>query len=377
MSSSRVVLSLGISVLVVGAFLVGFSLRTDPGVGSSIRDERIEALESSLAHVSARVESVEARDGLDAPLGASRSDSSSSDTPDSEPGDNDSERELNSDEEPLEDDADDAALAKIGELERRVRALEEDPIERGYNYVESENPQLRVRGLRALSTIAKLDPEARDTVRRLATDEDPSVRETAIDVLSDIGDKDSVPLFLDALADENPAVRREAIDAFDDTRTTEHAMDVAKLVRDPDASVRRQAADTLGRLKTPEAAEFLLGALSDDSEEVRGQAISSLGEIGAKDAAPTLRTLYDQNPGPHRWRLVTALRTLGDKQPYSAEVDRLSETVRSGQSERERRDAVYTLARYARRDASEVLQAALQDPSPRVREAANRVMRRR
>lgn len=296
----------------------------------------------------------------------------------------------------------------MNELLYRMQALEEDPINRGYTYVTSENAELRRQGIAALRRFAPFDPAAREAIRNLLYDPNQRVRMEATDALGDLGDREAAPLVAEMLSDSDPGVRREAIDSFADWGHREAAPLISRMLNDPDANVRReaivalgtlgaseaaaeiaqllsdssdrvreQAADALGRLKAGQGTAALLQALSDSNDEVRGEAIASLGEIGAVQALPYLRDMYNRDPGRHRIRLVTALRSLGDAEPFRQEVQRLSQVALSGDDARARAQSVRSLSWFAREEARDVFRQALQDPSEWVRREAERALRRR
>jgi HEAT repeat protein len=305
-----------------------------------------------------------------------------------------------------------AALTRLGsrldDLTYRIQGLEEDPINRGYAYINSESPQLRLEGITALKRVAQFDGAAREAIRNMLYDTNPRVRMEAVDALGDIGDRESAPLMTQMLSDPDPNVRREAIDSFADWGHKESSPLIARLLNDPDASVRReavialgtlgsseagfsisqllsdssssvreQAADVLGRIKARDGAAALIQALNDSNQRVRGEAIASLGEIGATEAIPYLRDLYQRDTGRDRIRLVTALRSLGDEQPFRQEVQRLSDEALSSNDARARVRAIETLSWFARDQAREIFTRALQDENERVRQQAERALRRR
>ncbi len=266
-------------------------------------------------------------------------------------------------------------IARLDDLETRLRGLEEDPIQRGYMYLTSENAQLRVQGLYALERIANSDPQARAAIRDMLGDVDVGVRRAALDTLGDIGDRESMPLIASLLDDESATVRREAIVNLSRLGGKDYGAEVAGMLGDGDAKVREAAADTLGRFKFKEAGSALLEALNDSSEAVRGEAIASLGEVGEAAALPALREMWNTNPGQHRQRLLYTMKNLGDPAPYQSEVQRVSQEVLTNADAEKRRRSIRYLAWFARGDAKPTLQKALEDPDPRVRREAERVLR--
>ncbi|MGQ9592023.1 MAG: HEAT repeat domain-containing protein [Planctomycetota bacterium] len=265
-------------------------------------------------------------------------------------------------------------LSRLDDLERRVRGLEEDPIQRGFTFLQSQNAELRRQGIRTLGRIARSDPQALAAIRQMLQDPDAETRRVALETLAGVGDKESASLVAGLLADQNPAVRRGAVEALGRLGAASAGADIAWLLKDPDAGVRERAADVLGRLKAKEGAEFLMEALKDPNDEVRGQAIASLGEIGAKEAIPLLRELFAKDPGRQRFRVINALKALGDTEAFREEVRRISAVALGAEDERARREALRTLGWVARDASRDVFRRALEDPSERVREEARRAL---
>jgi HEAT repeat protein len=264
----------------------------------------------------------------------------------------------------------------LSALQLRVDGLEQDPAQRGFSYVESKNAELRREGVNILTRVARFDPEARAALRALLRDPSARVREQAAQKLRDLRDKESAPEMVRLLGDPDSSTRRRAVQALGAMEASDAASAIGEsLTSDADGRVRETAADVLGKLNSLEATEFLVAALKDPSDAVRGQAIASLGEIRATSAAPQMRALYEENPGPHRLRLVVALKTLGDEVPLQKEVARLTELVKSGESDGVRGQAIKELSYLARDSSQAVFTQALEDPSPRVRREAERALR--
>jgi len=233
-----------------------------------------------------------------------------------------------------------AVEATLSALQLRVKGLEEDPVARGYSFLESENAEMRREGINALARAARLDPDIRAAIRGLLRDPSARVREQAAQVLGRLGDKESAPQMRALLADADARIRRRAVGALGASGERDAAREIGGLlVSDADDRVRLAAADAIGRLKAPEAAEFLVEALKDRSEDVRGEAIASLGEIGAVGSAPHLMALYEGDPGRHGVRIAIALKALGDPAPIGKEIARLSAVVDSDAEPQARQQA--------------------------------------
>ena len=269
-----------------------------------------------------------------------------------------------------------ALVARLDTVELHLKGLAEDPIQRGYTFLESADPGLRREGVYTLERLAARDPEAREAIRAALNDDDARVRQVAIDTLADVEDKGAAPFIAALLDDENTKVRGEAIDALSRLGAKDSASSIAGLLADEQDWVREKAADALGKLRTPDVMPQLVAALQDPHEDVRGQAISSLGEIGAKDAQPHLRQLYDDGSTRHRTRLILALKALGDTQPLEEELTRHSNRALEADTAKERRDALRNLSWLGGKQSREIFREALNDADPAVREEAKRALSR-
>ncbi len=266
--------------------------------------------------------------------------------------------------------------SSVSTLQERLKGLEEDPLNRGYSFLGSENAELRREGVNLLTRVARFDPEARAAIRALLRDPSSRVREQAAQKLRDLKDKESKPDMLAMLADPYSRARRRAVQALGAMEARDAAREIGRtLISDGDDRVREEAAEVLRRMKSTEAEEFFIEALKDRNEAVRGQAIAALGEINASSAAPQLRAIYDQDPGTHRLRLAGALKSLGDEVPFQKEAIRLTELIKSDPDEHIRRQAIRDLASLARDSSQEIFSRALEDPSPLVRREAERALR--
>jgi HEAT repeat protein len=356
--------ALAAAVTLLAGLAAGAVLFRNRGIPAGLTAQ-LDSLAARLAAIEGRAAARANRDPAPAPERAAAA-------PELEPGEVDPESDSDDDGQPAGDLA-----ARVEDLERRLQALETDPIERGYAYLQSQNAELRRRGIRALEAVAAGDPQAREALLRMLGDPEAAVRLETLDALADLEDKALAGEITNLLADPSAEVREEAIDTLAELGAEGEATAIAGLLGDPESQVREEAANALGELKNSAAAPALIAALQDTSEDVRGEAIASLGEIGARDAVPLLRALFDKDPGIHRLRLIRALQQLGDSQPLQMEIERLSQAALNASADTARSEAVRNLAQLAPGQAEEVLRKALEDPSSRVRREAERAMERR
>ena len=285
--SSALSISMSLLALAVAGFVLSSDRSSNESADSSVFDrEELAAIHSRLDDFEerlARVVSQRSASSGDERASRAVAVADTSDETDGSEFDDDGEGEAPS-------DGEGAILARLEAVETRLRGLEEDPIQRAFTYLESESAELRRRGVYELENLAKNDPEARKAIYAMLEDADASVRIAALDTLTDIGDKDVIPLAADLLDDESSRVRREAINTLTRLRATDSAAQIAAFLEDEDREVRALAVDSMGKLGHKAAATGLLSALGDDHARVVGEAISSLGEIGASEALPRLQT---------------------------------------------------------------------------------------
>jgi HEAT repeat protein len=277
----------------------------------------------------------------------------------------------------------DALESELRSIETQIRALSEDPVSRGFEYVASPNGELRRRGIEMLRRLGRSDPQALAAIRNLLDDPDTRVREEALEALAEAGDRESIPSILGLLGDAEAGVRNRAIESLSelledadasDPQVQAAAVAIAERLSDPESNVRRQAADALGDFPGQTTVSALIRSLDDAHEEVREHAIDSLAGLEASSAVPRLREMYDRGAGGLGVDLAVALRRLGDPAPFDVEVARLSQIAISSADERERRGAVRTLGRFEARELRGVLERALQDPSQGVRREAEEAL---
>jgi HEAT repeat protein len=365
-------------------FVVVRALAPRPGIAgfhSGGMDSRLDALESAVEALAGRVD----RSGRAAPFEPLRGhDGAEPDAGDDDDGPPSVELS-----ESLE-----RRLARIEErleaVEVRLRAQADDPVLRGFTYLDSSSSRLRREGINLLRRFARSDQQSLNAIRGMLSDSDPEVRESAIDALEDVDDRDSAPQILSLLGDESGNVREEALRAlpelFERNRDGERpsqaeiaAITPAILDRigDSEEDVRRAAIEALGDLRAPGVVPDLVHALEDPSERVREEAVDALMSVGDPAARPHLEQLYEGAAGGGRGvSLAIALRRLGNEEPFSQEAQRLAEQVTASADEGSRLSAVRTLGRHAAANHREVLTRALQDESRRVRTEAQRALRR-
>lgn len=316
MKRSSVVLSIGLAVGLLGLVIAGYQLVSSPA-GTAERNSSLDPrMEERIGRLEAAAESTARL------LGAleKRVASLSSAREESEPGPaEESPQPASSENPPYSSEAPEpkelSLASRVAVLEKQIQDLEEAPISRAYSYLESENEQLRRKGILELEKYAAQDPEALATIRELLFDPSGNVRQWALDTLADLGDKESAGAMAALLADESEKVRFEAVYSLGRIGARQFQNEIASLLYDESDRVRARAAAALGKIKASGCVGILIEALADPNEDVRYHAIGSLGEIGDKSAVPYLQRVIETNPGKHRMRLADALKKLGHTDP--------------------------------------------------------------
>ena len=267
-----------------------------------------------------------------------------------------------------------ALAMRVSALQTRIEALESDPIQRGFRYLDSDSVKLRAEGVKALEELARSDPEALAAIQDMMNDPSEDVRWWSIDTLADINSKESIPLLMNMLNDSSEKVRREAINSLG-RMGADAGPQVAGFLDSQDPETRAYAIDALGKMKYAGATDALIASLDDQNGRVRSEAIWSLAETGAKSAAPALRKIYNENPGDNRYSLVRCLKTLGDNEPFNAEFKRLSTQALESEDQNKRTEAIRSLTYFAKSEARGVFEQLQKDPNKRVRDYAGWALR--
>lgn len=136
-----------------------------------------------------------------------------------------------------------------------------------------------------------------ETLRAALKDEDPFIREDAINSLGASKDESSIELLSRALlTDADRDVRRSAVDALEIIGSERANGPLKEALKDADAEVRRSAVDALGSIGGEAAIDSLKEALKDVDSEVRRSAVDALGFIGEERAIQALEgSLSDED----------------------------------------------------------------------------------
>ncbi|WP_267643795.1 HEAT repeat domain-containing protein [Haloarchaeobius amylolyticus] len=178
-----------------------------------------------------------------------------------------------SDTEPVEDAAERdllASLAGDGPIERRRAALA---------LAERDASDAAIEGLAAAA----------------ATDDEPEVRQFAVEALGKLGGEIAEQTARKLLSDPEPWVRAEALVSLDRLDRASHEDAIEAALEDPHHAVRRNAAISLFKLRGEGAKDLLLAQTDDPSERVREWAAHLLAGVDDDVARERLRELADDD----------------------------------------------------------------------------------
>lgn len=123
------------------------------------------------------------------------------------------------------------------------------------------------------------DPIVMDVVMMALNDDNPDIRELALDVIMNIDDPAVIPAVVKALDDDNPDIREYALDALmevDDPRINEALL---KALDDENVDVRDNALNIMLYISSPNVIDALAKAITDPDPDIREKAIIVLEDI--------------------------------------------------------------------------------------------------
>jgi HEAT repeat protein len=291
------------------------------------------------------------------------------------------------------------ALGRIGDdraIEPLIWTLREDDLTHPRADIWAARALGRMRVQRAL-------PVLLETLQEAVDNNDVMAISALAGVMAKFGDRNAVPLLLEALTFDGSEYSRNytlpevmyALGKLGDARATESLL---PLLRDISWMIRRAAASALGKIGDPRAVEGLLGCLDDEDHEVRRLALLSLcriGDAGATEAMigalrdgnhqlrktaaqglakagsaalPALLAItFDADwQAPARRRVAWLLAEIGD----ATAVDKLITVAEQDNDPRTRSCAVWALGQIGNMRGVDCLVKALDDSAPGVRAAA-------
>lgn len=189
------------------------------------------------------------------------------------------------------------ALGKIGDvraIEPLIRCLNDD-----YWWVRIE----------AGCALVKIGEPAVETLIQYLKDENPDVREQAMEVLTKIKDPRAIGPLIQCLKDDYQWIRIRAADAL--VKTGEPAVEsLIQCLKDKDPDVQEQAVEILGNIRDARAVAPLIHCLKNKEWGVRKQAADALYKIGKPAAKPLIQCLKDED-GKIRGKAAEILGNIG------------------------------------------------------------------
>jgi HEAT repeat protein len=144
-------------------------------------------------------------------------------------------------------------------------------------------------GEQASALLIKIGASAVSLLGRSLISDHPVVRGRVAEILGAIGDRESVPMLLDALTGEFYTVRTKAATALGQIRDPAAIPALVSALKDQEPEVRIAASRALGKFADPQTFEALGNVLLDDPQiEVRQAAAQAFGETGRAEAIPYL-----------------------------------------------------------------------------------------
>lgn len=252
----------------------------------------------------------------------------------------------------------------------------------------ADTPELKAQ---LLSCLRNVDyPQVRQETAKFAKDPDVRVRITAILTLASLKNRETVPVFLNALKDPEREVRRHAAVGLSELKAKEAVKplvqflkeaektdsyiinalasygqeilpDINPLLKDKNKNIRRSGAQVLGVIGSPRALDPLIGALKDPDHEVRAAAAQALGKIPDKRSVPPLVSAVNDKSQEVKQEAAFALVSLSGKT-----IAYLNMLLRS-EDPKERQGAVTALSHMGDEKSLSLVKAALQDADAEIR----------
>jgi HEAT repeat protein len=170
------------------------------------------------------------------------------------------------------------------------------------NDLESGWKPRRVQAAYELSKILVSDPQALEQeagakaqVRRMFQEaDDPEMKRYLALVLGRTGDREALPLLVEALNDEDERTRIYALWALGILGDPRAKEPLAAALGDQDPGIRKIAAFALGELNDPSVVPSLRPLLDDAATDVRWNAALSLARLRSAEGVPVLESMLDR-----------------------------------------------------------------------------------
>jgi len=253
----------------------------------------------------------------------------------------------------------------LGEaLSSQLRAITQDP---------SESPQVKTRAILALGQLQ--DQRGKETlVALLTTAPEKTVRQTALEALSQVDDATATAGIRQALQDPDAEIRAAAIRALANRHDEKAQDEIIRLaLKDPDIIVRLSALGYLSILPSPapHVSEQLTSLLKEPNADLRRETVVTLGAMAEIRAVPELLPLLKNDPEPSvRESAAFALGKLSHNDNRSEIEKALSESLKKDKDGSVRAAAAYALGQVGGATAEKRLVEALGSDDAKVRRTA-------
>jgi len=140
-------------------------------------------------------------------------------------------------------------------------------------------------------------------------------------ILSRFPTREGESALLQLLSDPHKSIRQTALEGLSNINNPDHVGTICKLIRDDDLSVQNKAIETVVRMKAPHTVPHLLELLQDESEYVRRGAVEVLNAVADTSAIKDLLGVLRDQDWWVRVRAADALGTIGGPAVVEAVLD--------------------------------------------------------
>ena len=145
--------------------------------------------------------------------------------------------------------------------------------------LDDESTQVCIAAVKGLKRVEDSENAQVPILIKKLKEEDPRIRDLAMDVLGDIGDKRAARPMIEFLKNEDLIMRQKATEHLIALADADVVPDILNLMKSQNVNTRRCAIEVLNNLKDPRTSDALLNAIRDSDWWVRQIATDSLTEI--------------------------------------------------------------------------------------------------
>ena len=172
--------------------------------------------------------------------------------------------------------------------------------------MRSDDPDRQIAALQLTLVAGELHLFAADIVA-LAICDDARVRASAVRVLGNLRDQESMKALLDAVLDLNRRVVANAVEAMEDTGFRVLANILVPMLKHPNNRIRANTVKALWVLGYPQAIQILLTMAKSNSEKMRISALWAMSFIEFGGRIQALERMVANDPSPEVQRRVEEL----------------------------------------------------------------------